>query len=429
MPRKLLRRLRASVRARFARVGVDAASLPDFTWRKLLFPGFALAFSRPGGWAALTISPARKLAATFVTGEAPSPYARAEPAVVNLPPGLDGWKGVLARGPGQAPADDVAIFRNASIAAGGVIIAQNGEVVAESLLNTQLWTRFGVFFRKAALQAPIIRLAAISLQRRLSGRPHIMLKQTYDANYGHWLLEGLPRIVAAARVCDLGGCRVIVSRKSSGIRHVYEDSLAAFGVGRNQIVRHRNRLTHVDTLIYPLPISDHPFLKSPHAISILESIPAALGIGGPAPKRIYASRGGSMKRRLANEEELIEVLRGHGFEIVAPGGMSFAQQVQKFSRAEIIVGNCGANLTNLVFAPRGVTVLALTSQFMPDDFFWDLTDLKQGRFISLHGRALGEAPHGDSDFEIDPDQLKTVLRDILPGAETEPCEGTSAVAK
>jgi len=140
--------------------------------------------------------------------------------------------------------------------------------------------------------------------------------------------------------------------------------------------------------------------------------------GGPAPKRIYASRGGGKKRRLANEEAVLEILFEHGFEVVTPGSLSFAEQVQKFSQAEIIVGNCGSNLTNLVFAPRGVVVLALTSRFMPDDFFWDLTDLKQGRFFSLHGRALGEAPNGDSDFEIDPDQMRATLRRALSAAET-----------
>ncbi len=307
----------------------------------------------------------------------------------------------------------MAILDNASIAAGGVVFAEDGEVVAESLFNTDPWMRFWNFARKAPGQELTIGVSPISIQKRLSGPAHIMLKQTYDTNYGHWLIEALPRILAAAQHCDLSQCRVIVSRKNSGIRHVYVDTLAAFGIKPEQIVTHRLRPLHVDRLIYPLPISAGPFLKSPRAIEVLESLPRRLGVSGEAPKRIYVSRGSKGKRRLLNEDAVLDVLRPLGFAVVQPGALDFKGQAQMFSQAQIVVGNCGAGLTNAVFAPRGHVLFALTSQFMPDDFFWDLSDLKQGRFISLHGRATSPQMGNYSDFEIDIEKFRAMLAECL----------------
>ncbi len=390
-----------------------SGSRESFRWRKHYFlPRLVLARSSARGMQRIDIVPAEELATIFCAAAAVAPYARTAPRIANEPPGLDDWRKALAEGPAQPPRGDVALLRNASIVAGGVIIADDGRVVAESLHNTGDWARFGCFFHPAPGAPPQIYARRWIIQNRLSGPVHVMLKQTFDRNYGHWLVEGLPRVVAALKHCDPAQCRVIVSKKGGGMRHVYAESLAAFGVRPEQIVRHRSRMTHVDQIIYPLPISRHPFLKSPEAIEILESIPKRLGLSKNGPKRLYVLRGRG-KRRLVNEQALLDILLPLGFETVDPGALSFGAQVQKFSGAEIIVGNCGAALTNAVFAPRGVVVFALTTQTMRDDFFWDLTDLKRGRYFSLHGKARDESAGMYSDFEIDPDAFRAMLAESL----------------
>jgi hypothetical protein len=388
------------------------SGMAAFRWRKHVFPRLVIARPDAFGRRPAIIAPAKTLAAEFFPGEAPAAYQRTGPRIENAPPEF-GQAFIAAHlaHTTQAPAGGVAIFNNASIAAGGVILDENGRVVAESLLNTVAWKRFGPFARER--DGLTVGIPPASFQQRLSGPAHIMLKQTYDTNYGHWLLEGLPRILAAAQHCDLSQCRVIVSRKSSGISRVYVDTLKAFGVRPEQIVTHKSRPLHVDRLIYPLPISEGPFLKSPMAIQILESLPNRLGVGADAPKRIYVSRGDKGKRRLLNENAVLDVLQPLGFVAVQPGALDLQGQARMFSQAEVIIGNCGAGLTNAVFAPRGNILFALTSEFMPDDFFWDLADLKQSRFFSLHGRALDPKMGGYSDFEIDIEKFRAMLAECL----------------
>jgi capsular polysaccharide biosynthesis protein len=154
-------------------------------------------------------------------------------------------------------------------------------------------------------------------------------------------------------------------------------------------------------------------VKSPNAIAVLESLTDRIGAARDGPKRLYVTRNAGNTRRLTNEDAVVDVLRPLGFVVVDPGRLSFAEQIQLFAGAERIVGNCGGGLTNLVFAPRGVRVFALTSPFMPDDFYWDLTELKQGRFFSLHGASLDVARGPKSDFSIDLAAFKEMLDAFL----------------
>jgi hypothetical protein len=50
---------------------------------------------------------------------------------------------------------------------------------------------------------------------------------------------------------------------------------------------------------------------------------------------------------------------------------------------------------------------------MQDDFFWDLTELKQGRYFSLHGASPDPARGPKSDFSIDLPAFKEMLEIFL----------------
>ena len=72
-----------------------------------------------------------------------------------------------------------------------------------------------------------------------------------------------------------------------------------------------------------------------------------------------------------------------GFSALDPGTMPFAQRVQAFAQAEIVVGPAGAHLANIVFAPRGVRVLALTVVGDDLSLLRAVTALKQGPLKTL----------------------------------------------
>lgn len=389
-------------------------------WRKYrlgarvaVFAGWRLRSRRVRVVSCISVSTA------FIAAPGEAGYNRTKPRIFSAPESLARDQAAqLTAGPITAPPGGVALFNDATIAASGVVLTADGRVVAESLVNSQLWSAFGTFTRDHS-RAPLqMKASPLSVQKRLSASPHVMMKQTYDANYGHWLIECLPRLAAVAAHFDLAACKFIVSEGHGAMQRVYIDSLAACGIKPEQIVSVGYAPVHVDMLVYPLPITRHPWVKSPAVVRFLEDISEKLVHAAPAPQRIYVSRNRGKTRRLLNEASVIDIVQGHGFETVYPETMSFVEQVATFRAAEIVVGNYGANLTNVVFAPRGVTLFALTTEFMQDDFFWDLIDHKDGRYISLHGAAVSTPADCNADFSVDLDRFEKLLLDIIsePGA-------------
>ncbi|WP_294536359.1 glycosyltransferase family 61 protein [uncultured Rhodoblastus sp.] len=337
------------------------------------------------------------------------PYPRRRPRIEKAPPEF--FMDWLWTNPPSPPAGGMVSLERICSVSGGVLLTEQGQIIAESLSNTEDAEEFKPF-RRLSGGGLTIRCSPLTPIRVLSG-DYIYLRQFFDGNYGHWLIDLLPRIAIAAQFSDLSRCKIVVTDKTGGMGRIYRDSLALFGIEPEQIVEIRRRPVFFERLHYPLPVSRHPWVKSPRAIEILEGLPEKLGATRDGPKRLYVTRNSGKKRRLTNEEDILALLRPLGFVLVDPGKLSFADQVRTFAGAEQIVGNCGAGLTNLVFSRRGVSVFALTTPFMLDDFFWDLTDLKLGRFFSLHGVANEPAKGSKSDFSIDLAAFKPMLAEFL----------------
>ncbi len=250
---------------------------------------------------------------------------------------------------------------------------------------------------------------------------YAFIRQVRDNNYGHWLIEGLPKIDLLAEHFDLSDLKFIVTRhyitrQSGPMRKIYFDSLAAAGIGPQQIVEVTREAVEVERLLYPRPLTIHSLVKAPRPIRFLEKLRDKIAAGSRGPRRIYVSRAGAAKRRLLNETQILRILKDLDVTVVHPERHAFAEQVGLFANAELVIGNYGANLTNVVFSPRGVTLFAITSEAMLDDFFWDLANLKGGRYFSLHGKAASQTPDQNSDFYVDADELHAVLKErVLAG--------------
>lgn len=248
------------------------------------------------------------------------------------------------------------------------------------------------------------------------GPTYAFLRQVSDNNYGHWLIESLPKIGILADHFDLARLTFIitrhrVTRKAYPMRKIYYDTLAGFGIAPEQIVESDREAISVPRLLYPLPMTQHPWVKAPRAIAILEALRDRLAPAAHGPRRLYVSRAHAPKRHLVNEAEIVAILKDHDVTVVYPERLSFVEQVRLFANAELVMGNYGANLTNAVFAPRGVTLFAITAPGMSDDFFWDLANLKGGRYFSLHGEPAGADAGMNANFRIDPAQFLQILEE------------------
>jgi hypothetical protein len=312
----------------------------------------------------------------------------------------------------EPPPAGVAVIENALICGEGIICKRTSQAIYAAS-ETLTWAT------SARSILPLRRTEGGALHvdenirpRKLSTKyTYAFLRQVWDTNYGHWITDCLPKVGILAEHFDIKSLRFIVTRRRGQMQRVYADSLAAFGIESHQILPVGREALEIEQLLYPLPVATHYWLKAPRAIQILEELRDKIASGRSGPRRIYVSRALARNRHLLNETEILDVLRDFDFTVIYPERHSFVEQVRLFADADLVIGNCGANLANAVFSQRGVKIFAITSKIMGDMFYWDLANLKSGKYYSLHGDAACGVPDYNSDFSIDAREFRTLLEE------------------
>ena len=115
-------------------------------------------------------------------------------------------------------------------------------------------------------------------------------------------------------------------------------------------------------------------------------------------------------RNLSNYEALRVLLKRHGFVSLDCGAMSWQEQRQAFSAAEVVIGVMGAAMTNTIFCPQGTRVGYLAPSGWIEPFFWDLAaTLKHPYAVAFgKGRDLSLPAH-ERDFELSPIDLEHLV--------------------
>jgi capsular polysaccharide biosynthesis protein len=131
-------------------------------------------------------------------------------------------------------------------------------------------------------------------------------------------------------------------------------------------------------------------------------------------KRIFLSRKNASGRRVFNEEEVIDVFTGFGFEVVHPEELSISDQISLFNQAEWIAGGSGAAFTNLLFGSKNCKAFIFYSYHSTFSGFSTIASA-----FGVNLRYITEADaHPDmqdvnlhSAFKIDIPYLRDLLRE------------------
>ena len=245
------------------------------------------------------------------------------------------------------------------------LFAADGAVVAESVAHWRPQAPGGleevIADHETRMGRKLIGMDAPA--ERLEGG-YLLAASLYSRNYYHWTLELLAGAALLARHGLLKGLKVLVDRRTP----LVEASLGAFGIDPSDIViLPADRAVSVEQLVFTSCfLSETPRTHPAVAAAVgrgKEAWPAAREGG----RRIFASRGSSTLRPLVNRAELDAAFSAEGFEVVDPGALSFEDQVRLFDEAAVVVGEHGANLTNLVYCRPDTLALEL---FHPTEMGW-----------------------------------------------------------
>ena len=91
-------------------------------------------------------------------------------------------------------------------------------------------------------------------------------------------------------------------------------------------------------------------------------------------QKIFIVRNGNLFRRSEIVSNFAEFCSRHGFVVVDTGELTMEQQMRLFASAELIIGETGSSLTNLIFCSPGTKVVEINlHNFMPQ-FFREFSD-------------------------------------------------------
>jgi hypothetical protein len=240
-----------------------------------------------------------------------------------------------------------------------------------------------------------------------------------NANYYHWLIEDMPRLLYLQDHYPATDGFFLVDH---ALTEWQQDILLRLGSDplrwRSVDFRASNQF---DRLVAPSLFSRN-MCAHPAAVAILRDrlVPHATSAVPRVGNRIYLMRKGTKIRpsKLSNEQDLIGLFKKAGFDFVNTADLTFAQQIELFRDAEVIAGPAGGAFTNMIFAPAGAKVLLLApAGGVCETFFSIAGAIGQEIAICLGDSRPSPYPawvNTTFDFSIRPSDVRFALNLLLP---------------
>lgn len=235
------------------------------------------------------------------------------------------------------------------------------------------------------------------------------------ANYYHWTLEYLPRILSLQRLLGPERFEDVRFLLNAGPTSWQLTMLQRAGVPLEALVQvpGGSEVICPQLIVPSIPNADESIA---YLRQVMDIAPRA-----PTGRRLYVSRLDVHpdRRRIADEERLAEALEMAGYEIIVPTEISFDAQIEAFSQADVILGAHGAALTNLIYADPSALVVEITNSHNHHyDFFKEITDSLGIQHLRYRGHTERETIDAENAAAvIDPDQLISFIDARLQNSE------------
>lgn len=235
--------------------------------------------------------------------------------------------------------------------------------------------------------------------------PCFFLGSAGSSNYGHWLIDDLPRLKGLK---EIDGATCIMTSYGDAMNRVRSEGIK-IATNEKTMFLNRNKVYKCNDLYFVTPVSVHPRLVNPDALLYL--VDALSHSEKVVPKRkLFVNRISANSRHLINSAAVVNLLEKHGYEEIFPEKFTFAQQVTLFRNAKSVVGLMGAAMTNTIFCRDDTKVLYLAPDGWAECFYWNLAAMRNHEYNVIYGeRGATDInaklhPH-QSSFSIDLNDL------------------------
>lgn len=264
---------------------------------------------------------------------------------------------------------------------GGSVFTEDGRLVPE--LSKDVWG--------PQLHSAFVRVS-LPRPKWLPGRTLSLVTPEAANNYHHWTIDLLPRagLVQRAGYHLSEFDHVLIKHRGYPFQI---EALRKLGIEESKIIQVDDDL-HIEAEILVIPAVRHDNTKVSR--SDMEFVRQLYLPDEPSPttafRRLYVSRRDAAFRRVTNEDELMPLLKEHGFEEISMSKMSVTEQAKIFSEAQYLVGPNGSALANLVFANPACQVLEFFAPGWVVGYNWMICAAFGLPYTAVIGRGPRPAP-------------------------------------
>ncbi len=148
-------------------------------------------------------------------------------------------------------------------------------------------------------------------------------------------------------------------------------------------------------------------------MALKNEVECKLQIKRTARNRVYISR--ACRRRILNEEALIEMLRRYDFHIIEDKPRTIAEQCAIYKNASLIIGPHGASFTNLIWCESGTRIIELFAPNYAPNYFLYIAQLMNLRYSAYSEETVSNldmSTIGD-DISLSIPNLEQILVSLL----------------
>lgn len=250
----------------------------------------------------------------------------------------------------------------------------------------------------------------------------LMMFGLQSRNYGHWLLEFVPRMLWFNDPACPAGCPICIDDHMPETHRQIVELLDRRGRPilplPAQAVRFKELGVAPVPTFFPFDVRPGvPVYDSVWPKDILGAMRRAvferLAVRGvdlrPTGRRIVLSRKGFTQRQLVNEAEIINALARYGFEVVYPEKLSFVEQIALYHSADVIVGSASSAMTNTIFCNDKARVVALIHENLSFNFrgYTSMIGSSGAQVLYIRGTTVpGEKTHPfHANYTVTPQQV------------------------
>lgn len=235
----------------------------------------------------------------------------------------------------------------------------------------------------------------------------VSLVTKHAGNYTHWKQDCLALLEGVEHYADETGRLPKILIPADPPSFVWE-SLETLGYSGERIVELADERVKIHRLVLPstrrcLSATSDDYFRM---VSGLEWVRdrALDRIKSPndgSPERILISREDTSTRRITNRRDVLDSLTNLGFEKQVLSDLSYTEQVNLFSRADLIVGAHGAGMINSIYAQNAGLIELFGRHYLPANF--ELANGFGNGYACLHCEAVGD------DIRVEIEELRSAI--------------------